>query len=675
MRTSRISEDKVEKIVSDNAISFTGRLYQEFLDRWVFAAIWLPVAALGVYAKKQILTDGGGKQWNMLAHAFHRASTAPASSHFTFSERVSLYSSDCLVGFALVPLILVLVLVILPRRSWAVIVAVVSILTSFTLYLQMLSFKNIGHFIPWYLISAGGHWAFHHPQFVIEYVHVSGFLKMVVLAGIIIVMSAYMRGSGRIFQMKPRSASMLAVAVTGFALAGLLFGIWGTTRALAQSWYGRAEIPLILSATFLGNEDVGSGAAVKSPEALRAEYQLLADSKTGAPDPRYSAKAGGYDVIVLILETAPARYDSFESLEDLPTLKQLAIHSWIGDSHYTTFPYTAKATFSILTSMYPPNPLFFGGEPRQTPGLVRGLSSSGYATRYYVPHAFENHFEDDMYASIGFDKIFVSEPSRVAIPVGRQYYEDKIRCDLDALHALIHDVHEFSQQNRRYLAVFSPQIGHAPWPQLDQDDREMPLGERARALLKLQDAWLAQIVEQLTRDGRLDHTLIVVTGDHGIRTATEDPNYDPHGLLPDYSFHVPLLIFAPQILEKTEPIDDVTSHIDLAPTVLDLVGVKHGREFEEGLPVWDPGRKQRKVFLWAGDYLGAEGFAQNGNFTVWNKVADYVFTGHSLDEDVLRMADVGSAEQSSADELLKSMAKLDGDWWVSAMPSSKKPVK
>jgi phosphoglycerol transferase MdoB-like AlkP superfamily enzyme len=661
--------------VSDEAISFGGRLYRGFMDRLVFAAIWLPVAAFGVYAKSQILTDGGGKQWNMLAHAFHRASTPPASAHFTLFERVSLYSSDCLVGFALVPLILVLALIILPRKSWAVIVALVSVLTSFALYLQMLSFKNIGHFIPWYLISAGGHWAFHHPQFVLEYVRVSGFLKLVLLAGIIIVTAISMRGSGRMFQAKPRFARVLASIVISFAAASLLFGAWGMTRVLAQSWYGRAEIPVVLSATFLGNEDVGSGAAVKSPEALAAEYQLLADSKKSAPDPQYSAKASGYDVIVLILETAPARYDSFQSLEDLPTLKQLANHSWIGNSHYTTFPYTAKATFSILTSMYPPNPLFFGGEPRQTPGLVRALSSSGYETRYYVPHAFENHFEDAMYASIGFDKIFTSEPTQGGIPIGRKYYEDKIRCDLDALHALIHDVHELSQQNRRYLAVFSPQIGHAPWPQLEQDDREMPLGERARALLKLQDKWLAQIVEQLTKDGRLDHTLIVVTGDHGIRTATEDTNYDPHGLLPDYSFHVPLLIFAPQILDKGQVIEDVTSHIDLAPTVLDLVGVKQGREFEQGLAVWDPDRKSRKVFLWAGDYLGAEGFAQNGNFTVWNKVADYVFTGHSLDEDALRMADVGSAEQSSADELLRAMAKLDGDWWVSAMPSSKKSVK
>jgi hypothetical protein len=71
--------------------------------------------------------------------------------------------------------------------------------------------------------------------------------------------------------------------------------------------------------------------------------------------------------------------------------------------------------------------------------------------------------------------------------------------------------------------------------------------------------------------------------------------------------------------------------------------------------------------LWAGDYLGAEGFVQAHNFAVWNKVAGYVFTGGSLDEDAMHMVTVGSAEHSQVVECLKGMAKLNGEWWVSSM--------
>jgi hypothetical protein len=107
-------------------------------------------------------------------------------------------------------------------------------------------------------------------------------------------------------------------------------------------------------------------------------------------------------------------------------------------------------------------------------------------------------------------------------------------------------------------------------------------------------------------NGRLDKTIIVVTGDHGIRTATEDPSFEPHGLVPDYSFHVPLLIFAPKVLESQQTIQGVTSHVDIAPTVLDLLGIREVREFEQGLAAWESGRSRRRIFLRAGDYLGAE---------------------------------------------------------------------
>jgi len=654
------------------AVSLRERMRRGFLDRLVFTAIWLPVAVLGVYAKSTILRDD--KPWRILAHAFHRASTFPAAQHFTRFERTTLFSSDCVLGFAVVPFAFVLALAILPRKLWSVVVALVSISVSLILFVQMASFENVEHFIPWYLVSDAAHWAIQHPQFIIDYGSGHKLLRWGFFFGTIVILAVFLHRSKNVFQTNWLVARALACTVAGLAVAGSFFGTLGMTGELAQTWYGRAEIPVMVSATLLGSEDVGSPATVKSADTLGREYAALASSKKEAPSQQYWARASGYDVIILILETAPAKHDSFQFLDDLPTLKQLASHSWIGSSHYSTFPYTSKATFSILTSMYPPNPIFFGGPPKQAPGLVRALSSAGYETHYYVPHAFETRFEDAMYAAIGFDKIFISAPTSGRMHFGHQYYEDVISRDLDALHALMRDVHELARQDRRYLAVFSPQIGHAPWPDIVHGGAEMSLGKRARALLELQDKWLGQIVERLSEEGRLDQTIIVVTGDHGIRTAIEDPSFEPYGLLPDYSFHVPLLVFAPQILKDCQIIDGVTSHIDVAPTVLDLLGIKEGREFEQGLPIWDSGRSQRKVFLWAGDYLGAEGFVQGHNFTVWNKVAGYVFTGPSLDEDVIRMVAVGSAGQSAAVECLKAMAKLNGDWWVSAMLPSKSRV-
>jgi arylsulfatase A-like enzyme len=645
------------------ALHSANHIYRGVLDRLLLTTIWLPVALLGIYAKHAIL---GEKQWRILAHAFHRASTSPAAAHFSVLERATLYASDCLIGFAVVPALFVLGLMLLPRKLWSVSIVLVSSSLATMLLFQMEALNNVGHFIPWYLVYDLIYWGIHHPHFIGEYAGRFTFVKWAIFVGAVVLSGILLHPTRNPIASRPLLERWVTRGILALMVCAALFGSLGMAGALARTWLGRAAIPAIFSATIFGNDDVGTAAHIRSSEALHQEYAAVAGS--GPIGKQYWAKARDYDVLVFVLETAPSRYDSFHSLDDLPTLNRLAAHSWIGESHYSTFPYTAKATFSILTSMYPPNPLFFGGAPKQASALVRALSSAGYDTSYYVPHAFETHFEDAMYAALGFHTIFTSELISGSEPAGRKYYQDVLRRDTEALHALMRDAHHETQQGRRYLAVFSPQIGHAPWPDLVHDDARTPLGERARALLRLQDQWLGQIVEQLTRDGRIDRTIILVTGDHGIRTATEDPEFDPHGLLPDYSFHVPLLIYAPKVLEARQAIHGVTSHIDLAPTILDLLGVESGRGFEQGRPVWDVEESHRKVFLWAGDYLGAEGFEQDNHYTVWNKTAGYVFTGDSLNEDQMRMVPAGSAEQVNAIRAIRSMTRLNSDWWVSAMP-------
>ncbi len=635
------------------------------LARFPFTAIWMPVAVFGIHAKSVIL---GEKQWRILAHAFHRSTLPPIPDHFSRFERASLYFSDWSIGFFLVPIALVLALFVLPRRLWAAFVALVSVCACVLTILQMESLRNVGHFIPWYLISDVFHWAAAHPHFVVDYGSRGNLARWSLFVLLLGAFAFVMHRFWRATLIHPTLAKVANTGLSIFILAGIAATEFRAQSPLAQTSYGRSTIATIFSATFFGDEDVGTGATVKSPEQLHQEYYDIAQSRRIPPNPAYWAKARDCDVILFILETAPARYDAFTSLDDLPTLRQLSAQSWIGTSHYSTFPYTAKATFSILTSMYPPNPMFFGGQTKRVPGLVRALSSAGYTTYYYIPHDFESHFEQDMYDGIGFDKVQVSSTARNTFSITPEYYKGVQQRDTQALKALLQDVHQMSQHNHRYLAVFSPQIGHAPWPDLVHGGAEKALGRRARALLALQDQWLGQIVHQLAQDGRLEKTLIVITGDHGVRTSTEDPSFEPYGLLPDYSFHVPLLIYAPMALSKSQTLTALTSHIDIAPTVLDLIGIQQGRDYEQGQPVWDVGASHRKVFLWAGDYLGADGYAQDHQFAVWNRVANFVFIGNSLNEDTLRIARTGSAEEGTVDDEIQAMAKLDANWWVSSMP-------
>jgi hypothetical protein len=644
------------------------RLYEALRSRWVFAIVWLPVGAFGVYLKSQVLDE---RSYRVLAGAFGRRTLFPYSDGFSALERLSLYVPDIVLGVVVVPLVLVTVLTVLPRRLCAALVAALSVALSLGLFFELQSLKSIGHFVPWNLISDALHWGYYHPEYIAHYFSASSGLKFAILVGAILFSAALAHRMGGQHIASTTLAPLLGAIVTTSMVGALALSAIALPYRIAGTWYSHAAILEALTATLIVEAPYEIGAKTNSIDTLKETYASLAGWRSGPKESLYWKRADGYDVVVFILETAPARYLSFSSLDDLPSLRRLAATSWIASAHHTTFPYTAKATFSILTSMYPPDiGAAFGGVKRSVPGLVKSLNAEGYETRYYVPHAFENSNEDAMYSAMEFTNIFVSDSTKRGMPFGQQYYEDIIRLDLDAFGALQRDVKDLVRQDRRYLAVFSPQIGHAPWPDISNGGAETSLARRARSLLVLQDKWLGQLVELLANEGRLDRTLIVVTGDHGVRTAIEDPTFEPHGVLQDYSFHVPFLLFAPRILHATQYLTYLTSHIDISPTILELLGVERGRDFEQGMPVWDSRGADRTVFLWAGDYFGAVGYCRTEGCTVWNQPTNVVYAGRELDDKLMREVSRDSGVHGSSVALLNAMAALNREWWSAALVAS-----
>ena len=166
-------------------------------------------------------------------------------------------------------------------------------------------------------------------------------------------------------------------------------------------------------------------------------------------------------------------------------------------------------------------------------------------------------------------------------------------------------MHAWGQRGERFAGIFLPQIGHAPWA--DFTDGKGDLIARGRKLIAMQDAWLGEILDQLAADGRLEKTLIVVVGDHGTRNTMENPDLLP-GIVDVHSFHVPLLIYAPTAIEARTEVRYITSHIDIAPSLLDLLGVRIGRDSEQGAPIWDERIKERNTYFLSNHLFGSDGY-------------------------------------------------------------------
>ena len=123
--------------------------------------------------------------------------------------------------------------------------------------------------------------------------------------------------------------------------------------------------------------------------------------------------------------------------------------------------------------------------------------------------------------------------------------------------------------------------------------------------------WLARRNYEKVLDDhhQLENTIIVVFGDHGIRTRrrTRILNVSAE-TLDEYSFHVPLRIYAARALAAPVRISWLTSHIDVAPTVLDLLVWSARGRWNRARRIGNRGLPGGRRFFWRGRRLERMGF-------------------------------------------------------------------
>jgi arylsulfatase A-like enzyme len=86
------------------------------------------------------------------------------------------------------------------------------------------------------------------------------------------------------------------------------------------------------------------------------------------------------------------------------------------------------------------------------------------------------------------------------------------------------------------------------------------------------DQQLGRLLEGLADQGLAENTVIVVVADHG-ESLDEHDYYFNHGAhLYTPSMHVPLVIVAPGRIPAGVVVDDLVENVDLAPTLLELLG-------------------------------------------------------------------------------------------------------
>lgn len=84
---------------------------------------------------------------------------------------------------------------------------------------------------------------------------------------------------------------------------------------------------------------------------------------------------------------------------------------------------------------------------------------------------------------------------------------------------------------------------------------------------------IGKLLDFLEKEKRLKNTLIILTSDHGESLTEHGILFDHHGLY-EATTHVPLIIYSPQLFSQPKRIKGLVQHIDLAPTLCELLNIK-----------------------------------------------------------------------------------------------------
>jgi hypothetical protein len=654
-----------------------------FLDAILFLIAWLPAAAMALYVKWFTMSDLGG---------FSRAQHASGYATLSFTKHLSFFNGEIFLGLLLIPAALVFInryaAQLLRGRGAkffpAIFTSLVSISCILVLAIQLYALQETGRYISLHLVFMGISYGLHEPG-ALNYVSLRA-LAFVVL-GLAAIVAAAIWAAKRVGHLYlPRTLKFLRTAGELWILFIAIVLAAGYQTSEFRTPYHQSTFTRGFTSLWRETAvDTGEFAAFDpdrykqlnlspldslSNSELIGRYRELAHAPTPYNDPRYFGKEAGGNVLFFVLETLPEEFLPVDDdLSQFPNLKRLRERSFVADRHYATFPFTQCAIFSVFSSWYPLDTLHrvrgFNAD-QIAPDFLDHLNHAGYASVSFSPLPVLETADDVIYGSVGFKSHVELSPSDVLPEVaGLDSQSDwpahRVASDIGALHKLENQLDQWSAAHQKFVAAYFPQVGHFPYPDQLHDWHGGDVRARGRAILAMEDQWLGEILDHLTKNQQLDHTVIVVFGDHGRRNIHENPNLR-RGTIDETAFHVPLMIYSPRALDHTEHIPWVTSHIDIAPTVLDLLGVQRNTDTEQGVAMWNRDLPSRTTFLFAQPLFGADGFYSHDNFFMLHYYSDMVYKSPRAFFDDSSYVMRGSPDDRDVRSSLAQIVPLISTW-------------
>jgi len=410
----------------------------------------------------------------------------------------------------------------------------------------------------------------------------------------------------RLHARQPRTSRAVSVAMVLVLSYSLIFGAsaaFGSTRAAVRRGFWTSIVLSALSSD--GTNPVH--ASIRTQSELLDAYQQIAFPRGHADASSLvgvqpSARIPRH-VVIFTLETAPLKYYPLADSPELAAFHAMSSHAIVSTEHYATAPTTNLAIYSLLTGTYPPP-----GSPTirhhfKTDGLADVLSEHGYETSFVESYDLQwNGPQDErMLRDLGFPTI------RDAIQLaGRRQAEwDAYRIELEtkSFDAALEQVVSAARRGRKAFVCVETNLGHYNWLRPPRGGG-VSAADRIAYTAKTLDTLIGRFLNGLAEHGLADDALIVVTGDHGLRFKMEFESVSEPVTYGDLVFNVPFLAYCPRLFPSQVRLPFPTSHVDIAPTVLDLLGIPREGRLYHGTDMLDRRLADRIVFLPSASFTG-----------------------------------------------------------------------
>jgi arylsulfatase A-like enzyme len=302
---------------------------------------------------------------------------------------------------------------------------------------------------------------------------------------------------------------------------------------------------------------------------------------------RGAGSAPRYNVVLITLDTTRADhlgcygYDKPVS----PRIDRFAATGALFTNAYCTASVTPVSHASILTGQYPYthglrvlHGLMENRLPDGAVTLAEVLKDAGYETAAFIS-AFPAGARFGLDQGFNtFDEAFLDEPvDRIVGPDGTVNTGKNQRRAGETTDLALDWLTGVQGTFFLWLHYFDPHDARVIPPPEYLEQFPAPSGSVLDGLRQLydieiqyMDQHIGRVLDDLVAKGRLEDTIVVVVSDHG--QGLGDHGWWTHGILYEEQIKAPLIVRAPGV-SAGRRVDHLVRTIDIAPTILDLVGL------------------------------------------------------------------------------------------------------